>query len=103
MLRTNDYRLDSDALLDMGSVWIITNLVWDDLRFTEGINERRATSAGRSCKKIDTMSGPKQRAESRELSSPTTMRVNWTPFLAFLRRDAIFLFLVEVETSQELR
>ena len=40
--------LDSDALLDVCSLWIVANLVWEDLRLAECVYKRRATSSRRT-------------------------------------------------------
>ena len=35
--------LDSDTLFDVSSVWVVADLVSDDLRLAEGIDECRAS------------------------------------------------------------
>lgn len=40
--------LDSDALLDVCSLWVVANLVWENLRLAECVHKRRATSSRRT-------------------------------------------------------
>lgn len=47
-VRTDCDWLDSDALLDVRGLWIITNLVCDDLRLAEGVYKRRAAGSRRT-------------------------------------------------------
>ena len=40
--------LDSDALLDVCRLWVITNFVWENLRLAQCVYKRRATSSRRT-------------------------------------------------------
>ena len=72
---TNVNRFDSNALLDVRGVWVVRHLVGQDLGIAEGVDKGCATGSRSTCK-IQFFG-----ARRRAAHPPTTMRVNWTPFL----------------------
>lgn len=49
-LLTDNDGLDSDALFDMSSVWVIADLVGDDFRLAQRVHKSRASRARSTCK-----------------------------------------------------
>jgi hypothetical protein len=81
----------------VSGLWIIRNLVRKDLGLAEGVDEGGAPSARRTYGRI-AFGGEGHSTDIAYV--PTTMRVNWTPFLAFLRpprRVAMFSMLNLIE------
>jgi hypothetical protein len=96
--RTDVDWLDSDALFDVGHVGTVGDLVVQDLGLAEGVDKGGAPSARGTLTTVSmAFGGQEQRARGRGTmgnrteSSPTTMRLNWTPFLTlFPRRRIVF-------------
>lgn len=85
-LRTNVDGLDADALLDVGGLWVVVDLVCEHAGLAEGVDECGATGAGCAWTASERAgSGARQRADR-----PTTMTVNWTPFFTPFFLVAIF-------------
>ena len=86
---TNVDWLDANALLDVGSLSIVSSLMREDLGFTKRVDKSGATSTRSACiRVVENAKKGEGTAEHNEGSraAPTTMTVNWTPFLTLFPR-----------------
>lgn len=96
---TDIVRLDPDALFDVSSFWVIVDLVRDDFGLAKSVNECGATRPGGTFE-IFIRGRPNASTEIQDDNLPTTMMVNWTPFLTFFLREAILEVIAESKRSE---
>ena len=79
LVQTDVDGLDADALLDVGLLRVVRRLVLQHGALAERVDERCPARARRACWPVRRYAPWKRKA--REKDPPTTMTVNWTPFL----------------------